>query len=139
MHVHLRHVSCSSSRSHIPTSVFYDAWQCANSTAMYPMTLPNRECFETQIQSLGINSDTHVIVYDRLGSLPTYRDSFKSLPSFRAWWLFRVGFFSFLHPVFIDKSFRFKCGDFFPQNYTKFHSQRNSQFNIYFQFQSIHL
>ena len=80
----------SFSRSHIPNSIYYDAWQCVNRTDLIPNNIPDKDCFEDYVKRLGINSDTRVVVYDRIGSLPAYKNKRHSKPSFRALWLFRV-------------------------------------------------
>ena len=77
-------------RSKIPYSLYYDAWRCVNSTELIPNNLPDRDCFEEYIQSLGITANTHVVVYDRIGTLPAWKSKRNTKPSFRTWWLFRV-------------------------------------------------
>ena len=77
-------------RSKIPYSLYYDAWQCVNRTELIPNNLPDRACFEEYIQSLGITANTHVVVYDRIGTLSAWKSKRNTKPSFRTWWLFRV-------------------------------------------------
>ncbi|MDX8554189.1 sulfurtransferase [Tenacibaculum sp. 1B UA] len=48
--------------------------------AEYPNTIPSEKYFETQVQKLGINNDSCIVVYDDIGVY--------SSP--RVWWLFRV-------------------------------------------------
>lgn len=45
-----------------------------------PNTFPTADCFTTFVQALGINTDTHVVLYDNQGMY--------SSP--RAWWIFTV-------------------------------------------------
>lgn len=52
---------------------------CDANTAL-PNMMPASEQFQAHIQLLGINSDTHVVVYDNVGVY--------SAP--RAWWMFKV-------------------------------------------------
>ena len=77
-------------RSKIPYSLYYDAWHCVNSTELIPNNLPDKNCFEEYIRSLGITANTHVIVYDRIGTLPAWKSKRNTKPSFRTWWLFKV-------------------------------------------------
>ena len=83
-------------RSKIPYSLYYDAWHCVNSTELIPNNLPDRDCFEEYIQSLGITANTHVVVYDRIGGLPAWKSKRNTKPSFRTWWLFRVKYYKLI-------------------------------------------
>ena len=79
LHV-INYISSLFFRGHIPQSVFFDLWKCVQSTDYIPRNLPDKNCFEDYAQSLGISPDTHIVAYDRLGPLSSYR----------TWWLFRV-------------------------------------------------
>ena len=46
----------------------------------YPNTIPSKEHFESEVQKLGINNNSCIVVYDDLG---TYASP-------RVWWLFKV-------------------------------------------------
>lgn len=67
-------------QGHIPQSVHFDLWKCVESTEYIPRNLPDKNCFEDYAQNLGISPDTHIVAYDRLGPLSSYR----------TWWLFRL-------------------------------------------------
>lgn len=67
-------------QGHIPKSVFFDLWKCVESTEYIPRNLPDQRCFEDYARNLGISPDTHIVAYDRLGPLSSYR----------TWWLFRL-------------------------------------------------
>jgi thiosulfate/3-mercaptopyruvate sulfurtransferase len=47
--------------------------------ADYPHTMPSPEQFERDVQALGVNSNSHIVVYDSLGMFA----------SPRVWWMFR--------------------------------------------------
>ena len=68
-------------RKHIPTAQHLDLFRCSRPTPTLPNNLPDKDCFSDYVRSLGINRDSHIIVYDR-GTF---------FPATRAWWLFRVG------------------------------------------------
>lgn len=67
-------------QGHIPQSVFFNLWKCVQSTEYIPRNLPDQNCFEDYAQSLGVAPDTHLVAYDRLSPLSSYR----------TWWLFRL-------------------------------------------------
>jgi thiosulfate/3-mercaptopyruvate sulfurtransferase len=67
-------------RQHIPTAQHLDLTKCVHPTPTLPNNIPEKECFEEYVQSLGVNRDSHVVIYDR----GTY------FSSARAWWLFRM-------------------------------------------------
>ncbi|GAB1255568.1 3-mercaptopyruvate sulfurtransferase [Aurantivibrio plasticivorans] len=65
----------------IPGAKFFDIEEKASDlTSNLPHSLPTPETFTQYVQSLGINTDAHVVVYDRYG--------IYSAP--RAWWLFKT-------------------------------------------------
>ena len=68
-------------RAHIPLAVYFDLYKCCTGTKEIPLNLPDPECWTTYIQSLGVSSDTHVVVYDGQ----------NMRLALRTWWLFRVG------------------------------------------------
>ncbi|KAL5008269.1 hypothetical protein ScPMuIL_013850 [Solemya velum] len=65
---------------HIPNAVYTTVKSCANATALFPVDLPDPECFGEHIRSLGISEDTHVVVYDRLDIRPSSRE----------WWILKL-------------------------------------------------
>ena len=65
----------------IPTTLFFDLKKVfSKQDSNYPNTVPSIEQFEENVQLLGVNSDTTVIIYDQHGVY--------SSP--RAWWLFKL-------------------------------------------------
>lgn len=48
--------------------------------AQYPHTMPSPQQFERDVQALGVNSDSNIVVYDGLGMFA----------SPRVWWMFRA-------------------------------------------------
>lgn len=67
---------------HIPGSLFFDIEDCVDKKSKYDHMLPTPSDFEKYVGKLGINNNTHVILYDNnevgLFSAP------------RVWWIFRV-------------------------------------------------
>ncbi len=69
------------SKKQIKNTVFFDLKTVfLNKEGEFPNTIPTEACFEEQVQKLGINKDSCVVIYDDLGVY--------SSP--RAWWLFKV-------------------------------------------------
>ncbi|PZQ43201.1 MAG: 3-mercaptopyruvate sulfurtransferase, partial [Micavibrio aeruginosavorus] len=66
---------------HIANAQFFDIDAVADQDAPLPHTMPSAEYFESCVESLGISSDDHVVVYDQSGAY---------MASSRAWWMFRV-------------------------------------------------
>ena len=65
----------------LPNSHFFDIeGKLSDANSKLPHTLVSAEVFEQEIQSLGINQDSKVVLYDRWGVY--------SSP--RAWWMFKV-------------------------------------------------
>ncbi|CAM1367188.1 conserved hypothetical protein [Tenacibaculum litoreum] len=68
-------------KQQIQNAVFFDLKNVfLDSEAEYPNTIPSEKYFETEVQKLGINNDSCIVVYDDLGVY--------SSP--RVWWLFRT-------------------------------------------------
>lgn len=57
----------------------FDQTICEQGTD-YPHTMPSPEQFERDVQALGVNTDSNIVVYDGLGMFA----------SPRAWWMFRA-------------------------------------------------
>ncbi len=70
----------SFSREHIPGSHHFDLNECVTPLPTMPRNLPEPGCLTEYAQSLGIDKDTHLVVYDR-GSMTL---------AARVWWTFRV-------------------------------------------------
>ena len=71
--------------SHIPGSVFADIFEDFATTTdpAYPLEIPRAEAFATEVGELGIDNQTHVVLYDTAGEN-------HSVGPARLWWLFRV-------------------------------------------------
>ncbi|XP_056022766.1 thiosulfate sulfurtransferase-like [Ostrea edulis] len=67
-------------QAHIPHAVYFDLYKCCTGTKEIPLNLPEPECWTQYIQSLGVSSDTHVVVYDGQ----------NMRLALRTWWLFRL-------------------------------------------------
>ena len=71
----------SKEKQQIPSAVFFDLKQVfLDKTGEFPNTIPTAKHFQEQVQNLGINKDSAIVIYDDLGVY--------SSP--RAWWLFKV-------------------------------------------------
>jgi len=69
---------------HIPGAQYFDIDECADPEAKtLNHMLPKPEEFEKYVGKLGINNDTHVVVYDNNGNFPLFSAQ-------RVWWTFRV-------------------------------------------------
>ncbi len=65
----------------IPNAIFFDLKKVfLNKEGEYPNTIPSEEYFEEQVQKLGINNNSTIVVYDDLGIYS----------SARVWWLFQT-------------------------------------------------
>jgi thiosulfate/3-mercaptopyruvate sulfurtransferase len=72
----------------IPNSLFFDIeGKLSDKTSKLPHTLVSPEIFEQEMQVLGINQNSTVVLYDRWG--------IYSSP--RAWWMFKVMGFDKVH------------------------------------------
>lgn len=67
---------------HIPGSVFFDLDACS-AKSEYEIMLPSESQFSNYVGNLGIDNNTHVVIYN---NHPTY--ALYSAP--RVWWTFRV-------------------------------------------------
>ncbi|XP_006006937.1 3-mercaptopyruvate sulfurtransferase [Latimeria chalumnae] len=67
---------------HIPEAAFFDLDQCSDRTSPYDHMLPSADAFAQYVGKLGIDSRTHVVVYD--GS------DWGSFSAPRVWWMFRA-------------------------------------------------
>ena len=66
--------------THLPDALYFDIDQVSDTSSNLPHTIPTKKQFEFNMQKLGINNDSHIIIYsmDGIGTSP------------RAWWLFRL-------------------------------------------------
>ncbi|KAM4750435.1 3-mercaptopyruvate sulfurtransferase-like [Anableps anableps] len=67
---------------HIPGAAFFDIDQCCDKTSPLDHMLPSEKVFADYVGNLGIENDTHVVVYDR--------SDFGAFSAPRVWWMFRV-------------------------------------------------
>lgn len=71
----------STEKKQIPNAIFFDLKNTfLNTKGKFPNTIPRKDIFENEVQKLGINNDSFIVVYDDLGVY--------SSP--RVWWLFKV-------------------------------------------------
>lgn len=69
-------------KRHIPGAAFFDIDQCCDKTSPLDHMLPPEKIFADYVGNLGIESDTHVVVYDA--------SEFGAFSAPRVWWMFRV-------------------------------------------------
>eukprot|EP00058_Branchiostoma_floridae_P010042 XP_002595530.1 hypothetical protein BRAFLDRAFT_103518 [Branchiostoma floridae] len=53
---------------HIPGALFFDQEECCDKASPYENMLPSPEDFESYVGSLGVDNNTHVVVYDGSGA-----------------------------------------------------------------------
>ena len=66
--------------NHLPDALYFDIDKVSDISSKLPHTVPNKKQFEFNMEKLGINNDSHIIIYsmDGIGTSP------------RAWWLFKL-------------------------------------------------
>lgn len=69
-------------KRHIPGASFFDIDQCCDKTSPLDHMLPSEKSFGDYVGNLGIENDTHVVVYDA--------SDFGAFSAPRVWWMFRV-------------------------------------------------
>ncbi|XP_035024200.1 3-mercaptopyruvate sulfurtransferase isoform X2 [Hippoglossus stenolepis] len=69
-------------RRHIAGAAFFDIEQCCDRTSPLDHMLPSEKSFADYVGNLGIEKDTHVVVYDA--------SEFGAFSAPRVWWMFRV-------------------------------------------------
>ncbi|XP_038612341.1 thiosulfate sulfurtransferase isoform X2 [Tachyglossus aculeatus] len=67
---------------HVPGASFFDIEECKDKSSPYELMLPSEAHFADYVGHLGIDNDTHVVVYDG--------DELGSFYAPRAWWMFRA-------------------------------------------------
>lgn len=67
---------------HIPGALYFDIDECKDQTSPYEVMIPSESHFAKYVGNLGINNDTHVVIYDA--------DQVGVYYSARAWYMFRV-------------------------------------------------
>ncbi|XP_013420773.1 thiosulfate sulfurtransferase [Lingula anatina] len=72
-------------KEHIPGSLYFDLMYGVENTPHFPRNLPSAEAFQEQARILGIDDDTHVIVYDNnVGGKHGF------YVACRVWWMFKI-------------------------------------------------
>lgn len=69
-------------QKHIPGASFFDIDECCDQSSKFDHMLPSSHFFSQVVGDLGIDNDTHVVVYDT--------SSAGSFSAPRVWWMFRV-------------------------------------------------
>ncbi len=67
-------------QAHIKNATFFDLDACVDKASALPHMLPTPELFAETVESLGISSDSDVVIYDTQGLFSAAR----------LWWMFRV-------------------------------------------------
>lgn len=81
-------------RSHISTAQYLDPFYKTDPSSLCTRPIPETEEFEEHLQSLGVNSNSHVVVYDNCGHCGYHIGG-------RAWWTLKVGiYFKTLGSIF---------------------------------------
>ncbi|KAI0242287.1 Thiosulfate sulfurtransferase [Lamellibrachia satsuma] len=70
-------------KAHIPGAAWFDIMRDVTHTELHLRNLPAPEAFQQQVRLVGVDADTHVIVYDSQGLGGCFVGS-------RAWWMFKL-------------------------------------------------
>ncbi|GFN98344.1 sulfurtransferase [Plakobranchus ocellatus] len=70
-------------QNHIPGALFFDIDNCAVEDTDLPHMIPSAQVFENYVGGLGINNETHVVVYDNNPTFPLFSAQ-------RVWWMLRL-------------------------------------------------
>ena len=70
-------------QKHIPGAQFFDLEECADKNTDIDHMLPKPEFFADYVGKLGINNNTHIVLYDN-------HDKFGLFSAQRVWWTFRA-------------------------------------------------
>ena len=62
--------------NHLPDALYFDIDQVSDTPSNLPHTIPTKKQFEFNMEKLGINNDSHVIIYsmDGIGTSPISRN-----------------------------------------------------------------
>ncbi|PQJ23307.1 sulfurtransferase [Tenacibaculum sp. SG-28] len=105
--------------SYIPNSRIFDVKNVfSNNNAPFPNTIPSSIQFQREVQKLGINQDSCIIVYEN--------DGIYASP--RVWWMFQV--FGFKNIAVLDGGFLAWQKLFFPEVSTLINSYLKGNFKI---------
>lgn len=69
-------------QTHIPGASHFDIDDCSDRSSRLDHTLPSEEHFSDYVGNLGINNNSHVVVYDA--------SDFGAFTCTRVWWMFRL-------------------------------------------------
>lgn len=100
-------------REHVPGARFFDMWQGIHSNIHIPRTLPDVKEFEAYCQSLGLNNDSHIVIYDQL----------QAYFAARLWFTFKVNRYMNM-PIFAS----------FPMSLITWHTLPGNQWFFFFFF-----
>ena len=66
--------------THLPDALYFDIDEVSDTSSNLPHTIPTIKQFEFNMEKLGINNNSHIVIYsmDGIGTSP------------RAWWLFKL-------------------------------------------------
>ncbi|XP_053326262.1 thiosulfate sulfurtransferase-like [Spea bombifrons] len=67
---------------HIPGALYFDIDECKDKESPYEVMLPSESSFAKYVGNLGINNNSHVVIYDA--------DHLGMYYAPRVWWMFRV-------------------------------------------------
>ncbi|KAM9324501.1 thiosulfate sulfurtransferase-like [Gastrophryne carolinensis] len=67
---------------HIPGALYFDIDECKDHSSSYEVMLPSEAAFSKYAGNLGINNESHVVVYDA--------DQVGIYYAARIWWMFKV-------------------------------------------------
>ncbi|KAM4652894.1 thiosulfate sulfurtransferase-like [Discoglossus pictus] len=67
---------------HIPGASYFDIDECKDQSSPYEVMLPSEAYFAKYVGNLGINNESHVVIYDA--------DQHGIYYAARVWWMFRV-------------------------------------------------
>ncbi|KAL5019335.1 hypothetical protein ScPMuIL_005057 [Solemya velum] len=70
-------------QKHIPEAVFFSIDECSDTSSNLDHMLPESSFFEKYVGGLGVNNQTHVVVYDS-------NETFGLFSAQRVWWTFRA-------------------------------------------------
>lgn len=110
------------SKKTIPNSTFFDLKNVfLNKDGQFPNTIPTQNHFEEEVQKLGINKDSCVVVYDDLGVY--------SSP--RAWWLFKL--FGFKNVAVLNGGLPAWVKNYYPIEFLSLKESQQGSFTAIFQ------
>ncbi|KAK2151069.1 hypothetical protein LSH36_376g00005 [Paralvinella palmiformis] len=70
-------------QKHIPGAQYFNIMHDVEISDLFPRNLPDPESFQRQVRSIGVNSNSHVVVYDNTPFCGYFVGA-------RAWWMFKL-------------------------------------------------